>query len=107
MRFIGAQFEALLEGERWRSAAGHANAMAARLADAVRGIDGVSVTQEVQANAVFVVLPPGAAERLRERWFFYDWDEQRGEVRWMCAWDTTEADIDAFAADVAAAAGAG
>ena len=105
MRFLSAQLEALLEGERWRAAAGHANAMAARLADAVRGIDGVTVTQEPQANAVFAILPPGAAERLRESWFFYDWDERRGEVRWMCSWDTTEEDVDAFAADVRAAVG--
>jgi threonine aldolase len=103
MRFIAAQFDALLEGERWRAAAGHANAMAARLAGAVRGIDGVRLTQEPQANAVFASLPPGLADRLRERWSFYDWDERRGEVRWMCSWDTTEADVDAFAADVAAA----
>ena len=103
MRFIAAQFEALLDGERWRSAAGQANAMAARLADAVGGIDGVQVTQEPQANAVFAILPPGVADRVRERWAFYDWDERRGEVRWMCSWDTTEADVDAFAADVATA----
>ena len=97
MRFVSAQLEALLEDELWRRATGHANAMAARLADAVRGIDGVTVTQEPQANAVFVILPPGAADRLRESFFFYDWDERRGEVRWMCSWDTTEDDIDAFA----------
>lgn len=103
MRFIAAQFEALLDGERWRSAAGQANAMAARLAGAVRAIPGVTLTQEPQANAVFAILPPGVAEALREKWFFYDWDELRGEVRWMCSWDTTEADVDAFAADLAAA----
>ena len=72
----------------------------------MRGVPGVTVTQEVQANAVFAILPPGVADRLRERWFFYDWDEIAGEVRWMCAWDTTEADVDAFAADVAAAVSA-
>ena len=103
MRFISAQLEALLEGELWRRAAGQANAMAARLADAVRDVPGVAVTQEPQANAVFVVLPPGVADRLRESFFFYDWDELRGEVRWMCSWDTTEADVDAFAEAVAAA----
>jgi threonine aldolase len=103
MRFIAAQFEALLEGERWRAAAGHANAMAARLAAAVRDIEGVTITQAVQANAIFVRLPTGVADALRESWFFYDWDERLGEVRWMCSWDTTEADVDAFAADIAAA----
>ncbi|MFL5845814.1 MAG: threonine aldolase family protein [Solirubrobacteraceae bacterium] len=103
MRFIAAQFDALLEGELWRGASGHANAMAKRLADAVRDIDGVQLTQEPQANAVFAVLPPGVADTLRESWYFYDWDELRGEVRWMCSWDTTEGDVDTFAADVARA----
>jgi threonine aldolase len=103
MRFVSAQLEALLADELWRRATGHANAMARRLADAVRDVPGVQLTQEPQANAVFAILPPGVADTLRERWFFYDWDELRGEVRWMCSWDTTEADVDAFAADVAAA----
>ena len=105
MRFVSAQLEALLEGELWRRATGHANAMAAKLADAVRGIDGVEVTQAPQANAVFAILPPGVADKVREDWFFYDWDELRGEVRWMCSWDTTEEDVEAFAAAVASAAG--
>jgi threonine aldolase len=107
MRFIAAQFEALLEGDLWRSTAAHANAMARRLASAVATIDGVELTQRVQANAVFAVLPPGAAASLRERWRFYVWDENTGEVRWMCSWDTTEEDVDAFAADVAEAVGGG
>jgi threonine aldolase len=98
MRFVAAQFEALLEGERWRDAAGHANAMARRLADAVG--DAVELTQPVQANAVFAVLPKEATEALQRDWAFYTWDEHRGEVRWMCAWDTTEEDVDAFAAAV-------
>ncbi|HEX8086319.1 MAG TPA: beta-eliminating lyase-related protein [Solirubrobacteraceae bacterium] len=95
MRFVAAQFDALLDGERWRAAAGHANAMARRLADAVR--DTVEITQPVEANAVFAILDPDRAERLREDWFFYTWDEATGEVRWMCSWDTTEEDVDAFA----------
>jgi threonine aldolase len=41
------------------------------------------------------------AERLQERFAFYVWDEATGEVRWMCAWDTTPDDVDAFAAAVA------
>lgn len=106
MRFVSAQLEALLTDELWRRAAGHANAMARRLADAVRDVPGVTLTQEPQANAVFAILPPGVADALRERWFFYDWDERRSEVRWMCSWDTTEADVDAFASDVVAAVAA-
>jgi threonine aldolase len=105
MRFIAAQFEALLADELWRRAAGHANAMAARLAERVRGIDGVVISQEVQANVVFANLPAGVAERLQEEWSFYTWDERTGEVRWMCAWDTTPEEVDAFAVAIAAAVG--
>src|SRR3954449_4276941 len=101
MRFLAAQFEALLEDERWRRTAAHANAMARRLAEAVNGVDGVRITQQVDANAVFAVVPPGTAEKLQEKWRFYVWDESTGEVRWMCSWDTTPEEVDAFAADVA------
>jgi threonine aldolase len=105
MRFIAAQFEALLTDELWRRAAGHANAMAARLAEALEEVEGVRLTQAVQANVVFAVLPPGVAERLQREWGFYTWDEHTGEVRWMCAHDTRAEDVDAFAAAVAAAMG--
>jgi threonine aldolase len=101
MRFIAAQFDAYLEDELWRRNAGHANAMAARLRDAVVGIDGLRLTREVQANVVFAVLPSDAIAPLQERFAFYTWDERTGEVRWMCAWDTTEADVDAFADAIA------
>ncbi len=104
MRYLAAQFEALLADELWRRAAGHANAMAARLAAALEGADGVRITQRVQANVVFAVLPPGVAERLQAEWGFYTWDEHTGEVRWMCAHDTRPEDVDAFAAAIAIAA---
>ncbi|MDH6136123.1 threonine aldolase [Kitasatospora sp. MAA4] len=97
MRFVSVQFEALLTGDLWLRNAGHANAMATRLAEAVRGIDGVTIVRPVQANAVFALLPREVSERLQKRYRFYFWDEHTGEVRWMAAFDTTEADIDAFA----------
>ena len=97
MRFISAQLEALLTGDRWREPAAHANAMARRLHDALAGVDGVRFNQLVQANALFVVLPPGVAEELQREWRFYTWDESTGEVRWMCSWDTTPEQVDAFA----------
>jgi threonine aldolase len=99
MRFVSAQLEALLSDDLWRRSAGHANAMAARLADGVR--EHVELTQEVRANAVFAILPPGVAERLQEDFRFYVGDEHTGEVRWMCSWDTVEEDVDAFAAAIA------
>jgi threonine aldolase len=100
MRFVSAQLIALLEGDLWLRSASHANAMAQRLRTAVEGIDGVTLTQQTQANAVFAILPAGVADRLRESFRFYDWDPATREVRWMCAFDTTEADIDAFAASL-------
>jgi threonine aldolase len=100
MRFLAAQFDALLTDELWLRCAGHANAMAARLADALRDMPGLEVTRPVQSNAVFAVLPPQATASLQRQYAFYVWDETAGEVRWMCSWDTTEEDVDAFAAAV-------
>jgi threonine aldolase len=101
MRFISVQFEALLGGDLWLRSATHANAMAKRLETGVRDIDGVDVVRPVQANAVFALLPKDVSERLQKRYRFYFWDEQTGEVRWMAAFDTSEADIDGFAAAIA------
>jgi threonine aldolase len=101
MRFIGVQFEHLLGSDLWLRSATHANAMAQRLATAVRDIDGVQITRDVQANAVFAILPRDVTARLQEQFHFYTWSEHTGEVRWMCSFDTTEADIDDFAAAIA------
>lgn len=98
MRFTSAQLLALLDGELWRETAGHANAMAAALANAVRDVEGVRLTREPQANAVFAVLPAPVAARLQARYPFYVWDEAADEVRWMCSFDTTPQDIEGFAA---------
>lgn len=100
-RFLAAQFDALLEGELWLRSAAHANAMAQRLAAQVRDLPGVRITQAVEANAVFAVIPPAAVAPLCEVFLFYVWNEATGEVRWMCSWDTTEDDVDRFAALIA------
>jgi threonine aldolase len=102
-RFLAAQFIALLEGDLWRRSAAHANAMADRLGAAVQDVPGVRLTQPVQANGVFAVLPAGVAERLQPEWHFYTWDPPTGEVRLMCSWDTTADEVDAFAAQLARA----
>jgi threonine aldolase len=101
MRFFSAQLVALLEGDLWLRSAQHANAMARRLEAAVRDVPGVMITQPVQANAVFAVLPREVTARLQKRVRFYTWNEHTGEVRWMCSFDTTEEDVDAFAAAIA------
>jgi threonine aldolase len=99
-RFLAAQFVALLEDRLWERLASHANAMAARLADSVRELPGVELTQAVEGNAIFARLPPAATARLQQRFRFYTWDAHTGEVRWMCAWDTTPEEVDAFAAAI-------
>ena len=107
MRFISAQLIALYEGDLWQRSASHANAMAQRLRTAVEDIDGLEITQPTESNAVFAKLPAAAADRVREDFRFYDWDESTGEVRWMCGFDTTEDDIDRFAAAIRAEVAAG
>jgi threonine aldolase len=102
MRFVSAQLLALVSDDLWARNARHANAMARALEARVRTIDGVTVVRPVQANAVFALLPPQVTARLQEMFRFYTWDQTTGEVRWMCSWDTTEADVDAFATAIAA-----
>lgn len=97
-RYLAAQVDAMLSDELWLRNASHSNAMARRLAAAVHDVPGVLVTQEVQANAVFAIVPAEVTRALQAHFPFYVWDERTGEVRWMCSWDTTEADVDAFAA---------
>jgi threonine aldolase len=103
MRFLAAQFDALLSEELWLRCAGHANAMAARLAAALLDVPGLTITRPVQTNAVFAALPAAVTASLQRDYPFYVWDEPAGEVRWMCSWDTTEEDVDGFAAAVRAA----
>jgi threonine aldolase len=96
MRFVSVQLEALLSKDLWLRNARHSNAMAQRLAAGVREVDGVEILYPVQANAVFARLPHEVSRRLQERFRFYFWDEAAGDVRWMCAFDTTEDDVDSF-----------
>lgn len=107
MRFISAQLLALLDGDLWLRNATHANAMARRLRAGVEAgladgsIRGVTLSQPTQANGVFAILPAGVADRLRERFRFYDWDAATNEVRWMCSFDTTPEDVDALVSALA------
>ncbi len=96
MRYIAAQFEAYLKDDLWRKNAMHANRMAQKLYQAVSSIPGVEITQKVEANAVFAKIPSRLVPLLQEQYFFYVWDESTSEVRWMCSFDTEEADIEGF-----------
>ena len=107
MRFVSAQLIALFDGDLWLRNAAHANAMAQRLRQGVEAgladgsVRGVAFTQPTQSNGVFATLPAGVADRLRESFRFYEWDASQREVRWMCSFDTTEADVDAFVRAIA------
>ena len=106
MRFLAAQFEALLADDLWLRCAAHANAMAPALAAALRDCRALTV-HAPGAGQRRVRAAAGRRSRaaLQEQLRFYVWDEHTGEVRWMCSWDTTEEDVDAFAAAVREALG--
>jgi threonine aldolase len=96
MRFVAAQFGALLHDDLWRANATHANAMARRLAEGAEAVPGVEIVRSVQANAVFARLEPRHIAALQQDWTFHVWDESSQVVRWMTSFDTTEADVSAF-----------
>lgn len=98
MRFISAQFEALLTNNLWLRNAQHANRMAAVLARELRQIPAITITQPVEANGVFAIVPKKYVARLQKHYFFYVWNEATSEVRLMTSFDTTENDIADFMA---------
>ncbi len=100
MRFTSAQLLTLLEDDLGIRTAARANAMATRLRSALEDVAGVEFSHPTQANAIFAELDLDAADRIRQRFRFYDWDRAKRQVRWMCAWDTSEDDVDAFVATV-------
>jgi len=98
MRYVGAQFEALLHDDLWLKNASHANAMARLLAARMRDLDDVvQIAYPVEANGVFPILPPDSIEPLQRERRFYEWDHERHIARWMTSWDTKEEDVHDFA----------
>jgi threonine aldolase len=96
MRFVGAQFLAYFEDDLWKKTATHSNKMAKLLESQVSKIPGIKITQPVVANGVFAIVPRKIIEPLQKRFFFYIWDEEKPEVRWMTSFDTTEDEIYEF-----------
>jgi threonine aldolase len=101
-RYLGAQLGALLADDLWLRNASQANSMATRLAAGLASISGVSVVYPVESDAVFAKLDPGHIAALQKDWIFHVWDEQESIVRWMTAFDTSEADVDEFLAAISA-----
>ena len=98
MRFIAAQFLALLTDGLWKKSAAHANRMAKLLGEQLSDIPGVKLTQPVEANAVFATIPPNIAATVQEAYYFHIWNEATSEARLITSFDTTEADVTEFAA---------
>ncbi len=96
MRYISAQFHAYLDSNIWQINAALANEMAGLLFRKTSVLPGVRITQKVEANALFAIIPPEIIKPLQDKYFFYVWDEARSEVRWMTSFDTTVGDIESF-----------
>jgi threonine aldolase len=96
MRFIGAQFQAILTNELWKRSATHSNTMAKRLEKGLREILQVQITQAVDANGVFAIFPKDIIPKMQNEIFFYVWNDRTNEVRLMCSFDTTEEEVDRF-----------
>ncbi len=96
MRFISAQFDALLTGNLWKKNAAHANRMAKILSKELASIPQIKITQKVEANGVFAIIPKNFVPVLQKQYFFYVWNPEVSEVRLMTSFDTTEEDIEKF-----------
>jgi len=101
MRFISAQFDALLTGDLWLKNAQQSNRMARLLQKKLSQIPQVRIVHKVEANGVFAKIPRKAIAKLQKRYFFYVWNQEQSVVRWMCSFDTTEQDVNQFAKLVA------
>lgn len=96
MRYSSAQWTAFLSNDLWRKSAQNANSLAKYMYAKLSEIEEVTLTQEIQANALFALLPKEIIEPLREEYYFYTWNEFTGEIRLMCSFDTKREDIDKF-----------
>jgi threonine aldolase len=101
MRFISSQFATMLSNDLWKRNASHANRMAKRLETGLRKFNQIKITQSVDANGIFAIMPADIIPALQEHGFFYVWNERLSEVRLMCSWDTIENDVDGFIEKVA------
>jgi len=96
MRFIAAQYTAYFTHNLWKECAGHSNSMALELQKRLSLIGGIKITQKVESNGIFVIMPREVAETLRREYFFYPWNEETSEYRLMTSWDTSLDEIEHF-----------
>lgn len=93
MRYMTAQYVPYLENNLWWKNATHANACARRLADVLAEFPQIHLTQKVESNQLFFTIPSEPLKKLQENYFFYMWNEETNEARFVTSWDTTEEDI--------------
>jgi len=98
MRYLSAQYLAYFQDDLWLQNATHANVMAEYLAAQIRDLPEVRLTQKVEVNSLYLILPQEVIKKMLEHYFFYMWDENTNEIRLVCSWDTTKSEVDAFAA---------
>jgi len=94
MRFLSCQFTAFLQDNLWQKCAANANQLAKRLCDGLKQIDGVEMTQPLDSNQLFLTMPRPVIDKLLKDYFFYFWNEEKHEIRFVTSWDTTEEDVD-------------
>jgi len=97
MRYLSAQYIAYFQDGLWLQNATHSNAMAEYLAGKIQNLPGVRLTQKVEVNSLYLILPQEAIRQLLEHYFFYMWNENTNEIRLVCSWDTAKSEVDAFA----------
>jgi len=100
MRFISAQFEAMLSNDLWKRNATHANVMAKKLEQGLQTVPQITITQSVDGNGVFAKFPKEIIPELQKEIFFYVWNDRTGEVRLMCSFDTKEEEIGRFVSKI-------
>ncbi len=96
MRYLSAQFIPYLSENIWLENAQKSNAAAQLLASEMMKFDCIEITQKVESNSIFFIIPKEISDKLLERYFFYEWDAARHEMRLVCSWDTTQEDISEF-----------
>lgn len=96
MRYLSCQFTAYLQDNLWQQCASNANKLAKRLCNGLIQIAGVEMTQPLESNQLFLTMPRPIIDKLLEDYFFYFWNEEINEIRFVTSWDTTEEDVDAL-----------
>jgi len=93
LRYLSAQFIPYLENDLWLENAKKANEKALRLAEALKKFSQIKFTQKIESNQLFFTMPLVVARKLAEKYFFYFWNEEQGECRFVTSWDTTDEDL--------------